>query len=73
MFLAAEYVDTLGVMDEAKETLLRLLNHPNLVSLIDIVQDSEICTKSKDYTVWEDCNRGTLNRLLWQACDQERA
>ena len=59
-------------MDEVKETLLRLLSHPNLVNLIDVVQDSNAGTMSKDYTVWENCNRGTLNRLLWHAFDDER-
>ncbi len=72
MFLAAEYIDTLGVMNEAKETLLRLLNHPNLVSLVDIIEDPNVNTRSDGYTVWEDCTRGTLNRLLWHEHDQER-
>lgn len=53
------------MMDESKETLLRLLNHPNLINLVAIVQDAKVGTTSKSYTVWEDCNRGTLNRLLW--------
>ena len=53
-------------MSEAKETLLRLLNHPNLVSLVDVVQDSDAGATAKDYTVWEDCHRGSLDRRLWQ-------
>ncbi|MCJ1261463.1 hypothetical protein MMC22_001327 [Lobaria immixta] len=65
IFRAAEYVDAAGMMDESKETLLRLLNHPNLINLVAIVQDAKVRTTSKSYTVWEDCNRGTLNRLLW--------
>lgn len=53
-------------MNEAKETLLRLLNHPNLVCLIDVVQGINVGLKSSDYTVWEDCTGGTLNRLLYR-------
>lgn len=71
IFLATEFVDNLGVMSEAKETLLRLLNHPNLVSLIDVVQDSDAGMTAKEYTVWEDCNQGSLNCRLWQG-DHER-
>lgn len=58
-------MDAAGMMDESKETLLRLLNHPNLINLVAIIQDAKVGTMSKSYTVWEDCNRGTLNRLLW--------
>lgn len=65
VFRAVEYMDTAGVMEKSKETLLRLLNHPNLVSLVAVVQDANVGMVAKSYTVWEDCNRGTLNRLLW--------
>ena len=58
-------------MELAKETLLRLLNNPNLVSLVDIVQESNASASSKDYTVWEDCNGGTLNRWLWHESGEE--
>lgn len=52
-------------MDVAKETLLRLFNHPNLVCLIDVVQYTQAGLAGRGYTVWEDCVGGTLNRLLW--------
>ena len=51
-------------MDDAKETLLRLLNHPNIVSLVDVVQESDVGVLARDFTVWEDCTGGTLNRVL---------
>ena len=41
--------------------MLRLLNHPNLVSLVDIVHGTQ---SGFDYTVWEHCSRGTLARPL---------
>jgi hypothetical protein len=66
MFLATEYFDRYRIMDDAKETLLRLLNHPNLISLVDVVQDTNVGLNASDYTVWEDCVGGTLNRLLWR-------
>ncbi len=65
LFLAREFVDTDEVIDDVKESLLRLLNHPNLVSLVDIVRDTDVVGGDKDYMVWEYCNKGTLNRLLW--------
>jgi hypothetical protein len=71
MFLAAEYTDQFGVMDDARETLLRLLNHPNLVCLVDVVQDTHVGLDAIDYTVWEDCVGGTLNRLLWRENEEE--
>ena len=64
-------MDNKGVIDDAKDTLLQLLNHPNLVSLIDVVRDSDISAGAMDYTVWENCNRGTLNRLLYRTPDEE--
>ena len=70
-FLAAEFVDSQGVMELAKETLFRLLNHPNLVSIVDIVQEFNAGASSRGYTVWEDCNKGTLNRRLWHESGEE--
>ena len=58
-------------MSDVKETMLRLLNHPNLICLIDVVQDTNIGLKSNDYTVWEDCTGGTLNRLLFRENKQD--
>ena len=72
VFRAAEYVDETGLMDDAKATLLRVLNHPNIISLIDVVQAQNTGSTAKDYTVWEDCNRGTLNRLLWHEPGQKQ-
>lgn len=71
MFLATEYVDHHRIMDDAKETLLRLLNHPNLVCLVDVVQDTNVGLKCNDYTVWEDCTGGTLNRLLYRENEKD--
>ncbi|MCJ1461555.1 hypothetical protein MMC07_000152, partial [Pseudocyphellaria aurata] len=70
IFRAVEYIDPAGVMDETKEMLLWLLNHPNLVSLVAVVQDANVGSTAKSYAVWEDCNRGTLNRLLWHGAGQ---
>lgn len=71
VFLATEYVDHYKIMDEAKETLLRLLNHPNLISLVDVVQDTKVGLESSNYTVWEDCVGGTLNRLLFRENEEK--
>ncbi|KAI9877657.1 MAG: hypothetical protein M1830_003176 [Pleopsidium flavum] len=65
LFLARQFVDSDQVIDDAKESLLRLLNHPNLVSLVDVIRDTDIVGGSVDYMVWEYCDKGTLNRLLW--------
>lgn len=58
-------------MNDAKDILLRVLNHPNLVNLIDVVQATDGKNIAKGYTVWDDCNRGTLNRLLFHEQGQE--
>jgi hypothetical protein len=47
----------------SKTALLRLLNHPNLVSLVDVVFNDPQASLD-GYAVWEFCNKGTLNRLL---------
>ncbi|KAI9658207.1 MAG: hypothetical protein M1829_006811 [Trizodia sp. TS-e1964] len=64
IFLAQEFEDTQGIVEEMREPLLRLLTHPNIVSLIDIVRDSDIVAYARDYTVWEDADMGNLNRVL---------
>lgn len=64
-------MDNKGVIDDAKDTLLQLLNHPNLLSLMDVVRDSDISAGAMDYTVWENCSRGTLNRLLYHTVDED--
>ena len=71
MFLATEYVDHFKIMNDTKETLLRLLNHPNLICLVDVVQDTNVGLAASDYTVWEDCTGGTLNRLLWRENEED--
>ncbi|SLM41063.1 Serine/threonine/dual specificity protein kinase, catalytic domain [Lasallia pustulata] len=71
IFLGQEFVDNKGVIDDAKDTLLQLLNHPNLLSLMDVVRDSDISAGAMDYTVWENCSRGTLNRLLYHTVDED--
>jgi hypothetical protein len=43
--------------------MLRLLNHPNLVSLVEIVREAQP-DRGFDYMVWEYCSRGTLSRYL---------
>jgi len=61
----------------------RLLNHPNIISLVDIVQGNEIpgihvnsntkkygeIDRPNDFTVWEDMNAGCLSYLLPRASD----
>lgn len=51
-------------MQSTKETLLRLLNHPNLVSLVDVVCDKEVAGGDMDYTIWEYCDKGSLSQLI---------
>ncbi|KAI9709412.1 MAG: hypothetical protein M1812_007689 [Candelaria pacifica] len=72
LFLAQEFIDKDEIADETKETLLRLLNHPNLVSLADLQRDSLLSDQCMDYTVWDYCDKGTLNRLLWHAPGQKQ-
>lgn len=72
MFRAAEYVDGTDLIEDAKEILLQVLNHPNIICLIDVVQAKNAGSTAKAYTVWEDCNRGTLNRLLWHEPGQNQ-
>ncbi|KAI9808886.1 MAG: hypothetical protein M1827_007161 [Pycnora praestabilis] len=64
LLLAQEFKDSHCIIDETKETLLRLLNHPNLVRLLDVVCDTDIAGGKTDYTVWEYCDKGTLSHLL---------
>jgi len=64
LFLARALEDQNMVVQSTKESLLRLLNHPNLVSLIDVIHDTDIAGGSIDYTVWEYCDKGNLSQLL---------
>lgn len=64
LFLARALDDENTVVQSTKESLLRLLNHPNLVSLIDVIHDTDIAGGSIDYTVWEYCDKGNLSQLL---------
>ena len=73
IFLAEEINDIKRVLDDSKDTLLQLLDHPNLISLVDIVRDTDISRDSADYMVWEYCDRGTLNRLLYHPRDEKQA
>jgi hypothetical protein len=56
-FLARAFEDRNGLVHSTKESLLRLLNHPNLVSLVDVIHDKEIAGGSIDYTIWEYCDK----------------
>ncbi len=64
LFLSRELIYASEAVEVVKETLLRLLNHPNLVSLVDIVRDADFPGGELNYVVWEYCDKGTLNRLL---------
>jgi hypothetical protein len=64
VFLAQEFEDKQGLLDSSAESLLRLLNHENLVSLVDIEQTEG---DFPDFMVWEYCQRGTLSRVM-RAC-----
>lgn len=61
-----------AVLPAARETLFHLLNHPNIVNLVDMVENSKGITAHppagpmEDYTVWEDMNAGSLDALLPQ-------
>ncbi|KAH8601089.1 kinase-like domain-containing protein [Bisporella sp. PMI_857] len=66
------------IIPTAQISLSRLLNHPNIVSLVDIVQGSEVAGQHvpsgaakdgevegpTDFTIWEDMNAGCLAYLL---------
>ena len=54
------------ILPYAGLSLMRLFNHPNLIKLIDIVQNSHFRGNDTqaDYLVWEDCDGGSLARLL---------
>jgi hypothetical protein len=63
LFLAAEFHDPEKLTQTLRTSLLSLLNHPNLITCVDIVcatkDDGE-----NDYAVWEHCDAGTLHNLL---------
>jgi hypothetical protein len=61
--LAPAIIPTAGV------SISRILNHPNIISLVDIVQASSVPGNSMpgkygDLTVWEDMDAGCLSCLL---------
>lgn len=64
-----------AILPHTAVTISRLLNHPNIVSLIDIVHTSSLegsvseAGKHGDLTVWEDMNAGMLSYLLPQVND----
>lgn len=71
LFVSKEYHDKDGAVKVAKESLLRLLNHPNLISLVDIVNEEDGVGGQMSYMVFEFGNDGTLNRRLWRAPDED--
>ena len=64
LFLARVLEDGTGVIHSTKESLLRLLNHPNLINLVDVVCDKDVAGAEIDYTIWEYCDKGNLSQLL---------
>lgn len=64
LFLARALEDRNGVIQNTRESLLRLLNRPNLVSLVDVVCDKDVAGGDIDYTLWEYCDKGNLSQLL---------
>jgi hypothetical protein len=61
----------LQILPTSQIPVSRLLNHPNIISLVDIVQPSaqEGCPKKEkgkfgDITVWEDMTAGSLSYIL---------
>jgi hypothetical protein len=61
--LASAIIPTAGV------PISRILNHPNVISLVDIVQASSLPGQSMpgkhgDLTIWEDMDAGCLSYLL---------
>ena len=70
IFLARELDDANKLDSETRESLLRLLNHPNLVNLADIIYESE--EDGYNFCVWDYCDRGPLSRLLYPEGDSNR-
>ncbi|RDL37150.1 uncharacterized protein BP5553_04583 [Venustampulla echinocandica] len=58
------------ILPTASLPLSRLLNHPNIISLVDVVQNSQLPGGSiksgplADLTIWEDMTAGCLSSLL---------
>ncbi|KAH0538899.1 hypothetical protein FGG08_004555 [Glutinoglossum americanum] len=71
LFLAVELEDSIGLIDRVGEGLKRLLNHPNLVCLVDIARDSKVPGGGKDFLVWDKCDTN-LNKLFLQMEEQRR-
>jgi len=61
------------IIPHASLSLSRILNHPNIISLVDIVQSSALTgpvSAAGDYgdiTIWEDMNAGSLAYLIRSA------
>ncbi|KAE8453271.1 hypothetical protein EG329_011338 [Mollisiaceae sp. DMI_Dod_QoI] len=59
-----------AILPEAAVPLSRILNHPNIISLVDIIHksveegDTKNLGKYSDITVWEDMDAGCLSYLL---------
>lgn len=58
-----------SIIPSAGLSISRILNHPNIISLVDIVQASSFAGKSLpgkygDLTIWEDMDAGSLEYLL---------
>jgi hypothetical protein len=64
LFLAREYRDPLKVLPEIKDSLQAILNHPNIVNLVDVVPDYSELGGGFDYMVWEVCEKGSLAQVL---------
>ncbi|KAI9788080.1 MAG: hypothetical protein M1833_003125 [Piccolia ochrophora] len=73
IFLAQEFCDDLDIIHDVQESLLRLLNHPNVINLVDIVKDSKNLEGGIDFAVWEWCDQGSLSRLMWHADTAKQA
>ncbi|TVY75914.1 Serine/threonine-protein kinase ATG1, partial [Lachnellula suecica] len=58
------------IIPHASLSLSRILNHPNIISLVDIVHTSALPTSTSqagdygDLTIWEEMNAGSLAYLL---------
>ncbi|KAH8816045.1 kinase-like domain-containing protein [Xylogone sp. PMI_703] len=59
-----------AILPSISQSLSQILNHPNIISLVDIVHNTleepftENAGPLKDYMVWEDMNAGSLAHIL---------
>ncbi|KAI9890462.1 MAG: hypothetical protein M1814_003946 [Vezdaea aestivalis] len=63
LFLAQE-IDSTVFLREVEENLKALLDHPNLIRLVDVVWEYSDFNRQADYTVHEYCEEGTLENLF---------